>query len=244
MTTLQVLIVDDEPLARGIIESYVEKVPELKLVASCKNALEAFSILSKHSVDLVLLDINMPEINGIELLKTLKNPPMVIFTTAYPEFAVASYDLNAIDYLLKPVPFERFLKAIDKLSATLQNNKQNGANVVVQPINKEDDILFVKSEGKLVKIDLDKLIFVEGLKDYLKLWMETGKLVVHSTMKNMEEQLAKRPNFVRVNKSYIINMKYVNEVDGNSIRLKDQLITIGNTYRDEVQKLFNKYKLL
>jgi DNA-binding LytR/AlgR family response regulator len=242
MSTLQILIVDDEPLARGILESYVEKMPGLEIVASCKNALEAFSILSKQTVDLVLLDINMPEINGIELLKTLKNPPMVIFTTAYPEFAVASYDLNAIDYLLKPIPFERFLKAIDKVRGLLQN-KQNTDNTTPS-FSIENDILFVKTEGKLVKIDLGQLLFIEGLKDYLKLWMESGKLVVHSTMKNMEEQLSKRQNFVRVNKSYIINMKYVTEVDGNSIRIKDQLITIGNTYREDVQKLFDKYKLI
>lgn len=242
MSTLQILIVDDEPLARGILESYVEKMPGLEIVASCKNALEAFSILSKQTVDLVLLDINMPEINGIELLKTLKNPPMVIFTTAYPEFAVASYDLNAVDYLLKPIPFERFLKAIDKVRGLLQS-KQNTDNTTPS-FSIENDILFVKTEGKLVKIDLGQLLFIEGLKDYLKLWMESGKLVVHSTMKNMEEQLSKRQNFVRVNKSYIINMKYVTEVDGNSIRIKDQLITIGNTYREDVQKLFDKYKLI
>jgi len=243
MNPIQVLIVDDEPLARGIMEAYVEKIPELQIAASCKNALEAFSMLSKQTVDLVLLDINMPEINGIELLKTLKNPPAIIFTTAYSEFAVESYELNAIDYLLKPVSFERFLKAINKVKEA-SFPKESVTIQIPATISTDGDILFVKSDGKLIKIDLGELLFVEGLKDYLKLWMESGKLVVHSTMKNMEEQLAKRQNFVRVNKSYIINMKYVTEVDGNVIRIKDEIITIGNTYRDEVHQLFNKYKLI
>jgi len=241
MNNWQILIVDDEPLARGILESYIEKISGLDIVASCKNAIEAFSVISKKRVDLLLLDINMPEINGIELLKTLKNPPIVIFTTAYPEYAVVSYDLNAIDYLLKPIPFDRFLKAIDK-AREAANMKEGSGPMHLQ--SADSSMLFVKTEGKLVKIDLGKLLFVEGLKDYLKLWMESGNLIIHSTMKNMEEQLTKRSNFIRINKSYIINMRYVKEVDGNSVRIQNQLITIGNTYRDEVLGLFNKHKLL
>ncbi|HTN45672.1 MAG TPA: LytTR family DNA-binding domain-containing protein [Flavipsychrobacter sp.] len=241
MDALTVLIVDDEPLAREILEGYVRRTPDLTLVASCKNALDAFSILSRQAVDVLLLDINMPEINGMELLQTLKNPPPVIFTTAYAEFAVVSYEHNAIDYLLKPVSFERFLRAVDKLRDLKQRQQQGSA---AGSSFFEQDILFVRSEGKLVKIDLTQLVFIEGLKDYLRLWTEQGKLIMHATMKNMEEQLTKRSNFIRVNKSFIVNIHYIREVDGNAIKIQNQVIPIGTTYREQVHELFNKYKLL
>ncbi len=242
MQNIKALIVDDEPLAQDILETYILKTPELELLGKCKNALEAFGMLNKQQVDLVLLDINMPEISGIDFLKTLKNPPHVIFTTAYSEFAVESYELNAIDYLVKPIAFERFLKAINKARDIIQGQTSN-TNISVST-NAGNNILFVKSEGKLIKIDLSKLCFVEGLKNYLCLWTDSGKVIVHSTMKNIEDTLAGMSNFIRVNKSYIINIAYVSEVDGNAIRIKDQLITIGNTYRDEVHKIFDNYKLL
>ena len=243
MQTIKVLIVDDEPLARDIIETYILKIPELEIIGKCKNALEAFGMLSKQYVDLIFLDINMPEISGIDFLKTLKNPPNVIFTTAYSEFAVESYELNAIDYLVKPIAFDRFLKAMNKTRDILQLQAGN-VNISVSTSGPDKNILFVKSEGKLIKIDLQKLWFVEGLKNYLCLWTESGKIVVHSTMKNIEDTLAGMTNFIRVNKSYIANIAYISEVDGNVIRIKDQMITIGNTYRDEVHKIFDNYKLL
>jgi DNA-binding LytR/AlgR family response regulator len=243
MGALKVLIVEDEPLAREVLENYVGRTPGLEIAASCKHALEAFSILSKQHIDLLLLDINMPEINGIELLKALKNPPATIFTTAYSEFAVASYDHNAIDYLIKPIPFERFLKAIDKLVKTLNAGAGTGSNTA--PMSYADpDILFVKSEGKLIRINMLELLFVEGLKDYLKLWTKTGRFIIHGTMKNMEEQLSKKPDFLRVNKSYLINMRYIDEVDGSDIKIGEHTIPIGNTYRDEVQEILNRLKLL
>jgi DNA-binding LytR/AlgR family response regulator len=240
MNTLNVLIVDDEPLARSIIEGYFGKITGFIVVASCKNALESFSVLSKQKIDLVLLDINMPEISGIELLKTLKNPPAIIFTTAYSEYAVTSYELNAVDYLLKPISFERFLKAIDKAKQVLYKSETQA----IDRADTQSDLLFVKSDRKLIKIDLGKLLFIEGLKDYIRLWIGNERIIVHATMKSMEEQLSQRKNFVRVSKSYIINIKYVSEVNGNSIRINDQLIAIGNTYREDVISLFNKYKLL
>jgi len=240
---MQVLIVDDEPLAREVLETYVLKMPEMRIAGKCKNALEAFSLLSKHPVDLILLDINMPEITGIDLIKTLKDPPLVIFTTAYSEFAVESYELNAVDYLVKPVSFERFLKAINKANEILQPSSLKNENNVITP-QPGTNIMFVKTEGKLVKVDLAHLWLVEGLKDYVRLWTDSGKIVVHTTMKSLEEQLLNMTQFVRVNKSYIINMQYITEVDGHVIRMKDQIITIGNTYRDEVHNLFDKYKLL
>lgn len=242
MKPLAILIVDDEPLARDILETYLQKVPDVQLAGTCKNALEAFSFLSKQRVDVMLLDINMPEISGMDFLKTLKNPPAIIFTTAYSQYAVESYELNAVDYLLKPISFERFLKSINKAIDTIRQ-KSTAVDNSANSLNTKDNILFVKSDGKLIKIDLTQLWFVEGLKDYVRLWTDSGKVIVHSTMKNFEEQLSALPGFVRVSKSYIINMKYVSEVDGNVIRIKDQMISIGNTYKEQINELFNKYKM-
>lgn len=235
---MQVLIVDDEPLAQDILESYIRKIPSLSLAGMCNNALEAFSLLNTTPVDLMLLDINMPEISGLDFLKMLKAPPPVIFTTAYSEFAVLSYELDATDYLVKPIPFDRFLKAIQKV----QERKTQAAPATTT--GNEVPVLFVRTEGKLVKIDLEKLWLIEALKDYVRLWTEHGNIVVHSTMKNIEEQLAARPGFIRVSKSYIVNFRYITEVDGNIIRIKNQIITIGNTYRDTVHEVFNNYRLL
>lgn len=241
---MQVLIVDDEPIAQNILEKYIGKIPGLQLAGKCDNALEAFSILSKQHIDLLLLDINMPEVNGMDFIKTLKDPPLVIFTTAYSEYAVESYELNAVDYLVKPVSFDRFLKAIDKVNNVLHQASPKTGHVTAGTSQGGDQLLFVKSEGKLVKIDLAKLWLVEGLKDYICLRTDTGKIIVLSTMQHFEDQLSGNPLFVRVNRSYIINMKYVNELDGNTIRIKDQAITIGNTYRNEVYDIFEKLKLL
>ena len=241
MNKITVLIVDDEPIAQEILENYLQRIPYAVLVGKCRNAIEAFQVVSKIDVDILLLDINMPEITGIDFLKTLKNPPKVIFTTAYTEYAVESYDLYAVDYLLKPISFERFFKAISKAVELLTAKP---ASTTSKPADNTDHILFVKTEGKLVKVDLRELWFIEGLKDYVRLWTSQGKLVVHSTMKNMEESLAAYSNFIRIHKSHIINMDYVTEVDGNAVRIKDQLLLIGNTYREEMGKLFEKYRLL
>lgn len=235
---IQVLIVDDEPIARDIMEVYVSKVPELILAGKCKNAIEAFQFIGNNKVDLLLLDINIPEISGINFLKTLKDPPAVIFTTAYSEYALESYDLDAVDYLLKPVSFDRFLKGIQKAKSLLQTG------IVSTTSPDTDKLMFVKSEGRLVKIDLTKLWFVEGLKDYVRLWTDTGKIIVHSTMKSFEDNLSQYPNFTRVHKSYIVNMEHIDEVDGNTILIKKQPVAIGNTYKDEVYKILNGYKFL
>jgi DNA-binding LytR/AlgR family response regulator len=245
MENIRIVIVDDEPIAHNILVQYISKVPGLTLAGQCKNALEAFSFLSKNKVEIMLLDINMPEISGLDLLQTIKNPPLVIFTTAYAEFAVKSYELNAVDYLLKPFSFERFLKAINKATDILQTTATDlPAQNTSTETRPDANVIFVKSEGKLVKVDLHELWLIEGLKDYVKLWTLTGKIVIHSTMKNIEDQLNKTPDFVRVNKSFIINTKYISSIDGNCIVIKDQKIPVGSTYRDVIQKLLQNYRLI
>lgn len=240
---MRVAIVEDEPLAQEILQSYLQRINTFELVATCKNALEAFALLNQQSIDLLLLDINMPHISGMDFIKSLKNPPLVIFTTAYSEYAIDSYELNAVDYLLKPISFDRFLKASNKAQEMFKPMQINIPLQSQLPAN-TNKLLFVRSEGKWIKIDLSKLWFVEGLKDYVKLWMEDGRITVHSTMKNFEEQLSAYSNFIRVHKSHIVNLVFVSEIENNSLKIKDQIIGIGNTYKEEVYKVLNDLKFI
>lgn len=236
MEQLRVVIADDEPIARDILTGFIEKVPGLVLAGSCKNAVEVFELLAKTETDLLLLDINMPEISGVELLKTLRNPPMVIFTTAYSEYAVESYELHAIDYLLKPIPFDRFTRAINKaFDKAAQKEKPQSAPA--------DTTVFVKSDGKLVKIDLTEVLYVEGMKDYLKIWLKDSHIIIHNTLKNMEDLLDKYSDFLRVNRSYIVNLSKVNAIEGNMLHLDGHTLVIGNTYKEKVMSVFDKYRL-
>ncbi len=230
MRAIKVLIVDDEPIARDILKVYAGKIPQLQLVATCKNAIEAMNVLHTEPVDILLLDINMPGTSGIELIKQLNKSPLIILTTAYPQYAVESYELNTVDYLLKPFSFERFEKAIQKATELLVHKKT-------------DDSIFVKCDGKLVKVSIDELEIIEAVKDYVKLWTGEKGLMVLSTMKNMEEQLSAYPQMVRVHKSYIVNVQHVKELSGNTIYTASHEVPIGNTYKEMVTEVFNKYRL-
>lgn len=236
----RVLIVDDEPIARSILEEYVARLPLLTLAGSCANAVEALQIMREQHVDLLLLDIDMPQVNGMSLLKSLQVHPAVIFTTAYAEYAVESYEHNAMDYLLKPVRFERFLRAINKLNCGAPKPAAAFEEALTQ---QSAELIFVKAEGKLIKIDLSEVLFIEGLKDYAAIHFDKGKLVVHSTMKALEERLSTSINFLRIHKSYIINLKFVTEIDGPIIRVGGKMLSIGNTYRDAVSVALERLKL-
>ena len=237
MDAIRTLIIDDEPLARELLESYLLRLPQFTIVGICANSMEAFAIISRQTVDLMFLDINMPELTGIDLLRTLKNPPKVIFTTAYDSYAVESYEHHAVDYLLKPITFSRFMKAVHRLEETVQQPP-------VGPYAGTDNILFVKSGGKMVRVNREEIWFVEGYKNYVRLWSVQGKLILHTTMKSMEDRFQHDPFFIRISKSFIVNLKFVAEIDGNCIRVKNEMLTIGTTYREEVKKLFEKYQLL
>lgn len=227
------LIVDDEPLAADVIESFVGKMPHLHLVGKANSGTEALSIIKTNKIDLMFLDIQMPEMTGLEFLKTLKNPPIVIFTTAYPNYALESYEIDAADYLLKPVSFDRFVKAINKAEERIKTG------------NTEDDTpdyIFVKADGKLVRINIEEICYVEGLKDYVIIHTMQSKVVTHNTMKNIEALLLSDDNFIRIHRSYIINLRFVKEIEGNSFRVKDQLLTIGTTFKEEVQSKLEKFR--
>ncbi|OSZ77973.1 DNA-binding response regulator [Chitinophagaceae bacterium IBVUCB1] len=233
---MRILITDDEPIAQDILETYISKIPGMQLAGKCRNAIEAYRILSSQPVDVLLLDINMPEITGMDFIKSLKAPPLVIFTTAYTEYAIESYELNAIDYLLKPISFERFLKAIQKANDVWQHQ---------QPATKTpDNTVFIKADGKLVRIDLTQLLYAEALRDYIQLHTTDGKKLIHCTMKSLEETLAPYAHFIRVQKSYIVNIQYITEADGNTLYIKGQPVSIGNTYKEQVLAVLNKYRLV
>lgn len=242
MKPIEVLIVDDEPIARDILETFVSKIPGLHIAGMCKNAIEAFAAINKGDVDILLTDIDMPEISGIDFLNSLRNPPLVIFTTAHSEYALESYNLDAVDYLVKPISFDRFLKAMNK-AINIVNVKPVNVSAAKSVGSSGEQIMFVKTSGKLQKVDLEKLWMIEALKDYLKLYVDKEKIVIHSTMKNMEDQLSQMPQFLRVNKSYIVNVRFVDEIEGNIISIKGTQVPIGNTYKQEVLDYFDRLRL-
>ncbi|MCH2044173.1 MAG: LytTR family DNA-binding domain-containing protein [Saprospiraceae bacterium] len=236
---MNVIMVDDEPLALEVLETYISKLPNLNLVAKCNNAIEAFQALNTHQVDLMFLDIQMPQITGIDFLKTLANPPKVVFTTAYSEYAVDGYELNVVDYLLKPISFERFVKAIDKviLSSKADQNKV----VVAAPVEKADYI-FVKADKKLVKVRFEEIFYIEGLKDYVILHTPNGRIVTLQTMKSLERKLSD-DLFMRIHRSYIINLNHIDALDGNSVLIQKKMLPVGKNYKETLLDVVNKNRL-
>lgn len=227
---LKCIIVDDEPLAQEVLENYVQRLnTELELVKKCSNAMDAFQTLHHENIDLLFLDIQMPVIDGLSFLKSLMNPPAVILTTAYSNHALEGFDLDVVDYLLKPISFERFLKAVNK---AIELHKSQHAE-------SDTDYMFVKVDSKLVKINYADILYIEGMKDYLKIFVSERPLVVHQTMKKIEEMLPKN-NFVRVHKSYIVAISAVNSIVGNFIEINGKEIPIGANYKDQLIKLVYK----
>jgi DNA-binding LytR/AlgR family response regulator len=241
---LNCLIVDDEPLAQDVLANHIGKVPQLHLVQKSNNAIEAFEAIHKNHIDLLFLDINMPVMSGLSFLRSLKDPPAVILTTAYTEYAMEGYELDVIDYLLKPIPFDRFLKAVNKAIAKLQlSGKQiqhiaeehiPNVNTATQTTAATDkQYFFIKADGKLVKVNYADIKFIEGMKDYLKIHTTNGMIVTHYTMKAMEEQLPS-DKFMRVHKSYIIALNAIKAIEGNIIFLDKEKaeVPLGNSFKE------------
>jgi DNA-binding LytR/AlgR family response regulator len=229
---MRCIIVDDEPLAQEVLETYVQKVDDLQLLKKCSNAMEAMQTLHREPVDLMFLDIQMPVIDGLSFLKSLKNPPAVIITTAYPNHAIEGFDLDVADYLLKPISFERFLKAVNKVADHRRNQHSESA---------EPEYTFLKVDSKLVKVNYADIVYVEGMKDYLKIFVKgTDKpLVVHQTMKRFED-LVPKGKFMRVHKSYIVSLPMVNSIVGNFIQIHGREIPIGANYKDQLIGMVSK----
>ena len=243
---INVIIVDDEPLAQDVLETYIEKMPDLNLVLKCNNALEANEALKNHDIDLMFLDIQMPQLTGIDFLRTLNNPPIAIFTTAYDNYAVEGFELNALDYLLKPISFDRFVKAANKAIDQI-NLKRAGSAAPTATADTEDDFIFVKADKKLVKINFADIIYIEGLKDYVIIRLDGGKRVITlQTMKSLETKLPSK-YFKRIHRSYIVGIDQIEAVVGNMIEVTEKgqkkHLPIGKNYRDELLAIVNQNRL-
>lgn len=235
------IIVDDEPLAREAIEMLIEKTADLTLLGSFNSAATASKFMHDSNINLVFLDIQMPGINGIEFAKTIPEKTFVIFTTAFSEFATESYEVDAIDYLIKPVKLERFQKAIDKaLAYSLLLQKGKLTNNIEQVT---DNYFFIKADRKIIKVYFKDILFIEGLKDYVVMHTENQKVITAMNIKTIHEQLPKRM-FVRVSKSYIINADRIDSVDNNTVYIEKNEIPIGNIYRDFFFSEFVTKKIL
>lgn len=235
--TITCSIIDDEPLAASLLESYVKKTPYLTLKGTYNSAITAMRDLRDNPVQLLFLDIQMPELSGVEFAKILPKETRVIFTTAFNQYAIEGYKVNALDYLLKPISYQDFLLSTDKAMEWFSSqNKQNLYN--------EDRFMFVKSDYKLIRVCLDDIIFVEGLKDYVRIYMRSGeKIMSLMSMKKLEENLP-QPEFLRVHRSWIVHMPEVTTIDRFRIVFGDLFIPISDNYKEQVQTYLDNHTLV
>lgn len=241
MSKLNVIIVDDEPLALDVLETFITQVPELHLVRRCNNAFEANEAINNYQVDLIFLDIQMPQLTGIDFLKSLAHPPMVIFTTAYSNYAIEGFELDAVDYLLKPISFERFMKAVNR---AIENHR-----ALAQPVAEEvdeKDYIFIKADKKLVRVKFEDIVYIEGLKDYVIIRLDASRVITLQTMKSLEDKLPVQ-KFRRIHRSFIVNIDKIEAIVGNMVEVmeKGQIkhLPIGKNYRDELLDMINENKL-
>ncbi len=226
---IKTLLVDDEYLALNLLEEFTSKVPDLEIVDKIKSPMKALNILQQSPVDLLFLDIQMPTLSGTNLLKTLPHPPLTIFTTAYSTYAIEAFELNAIDYLLKPFSFERFLQSVNKAKEQLQ---LRASQTIITP-EQSRDFFSIKADGKVIKIHFDDILFIEGLKEYVRIVCRDARFVTLESLKNLEELLPS-DNFIRVHKSYIIAKNKVQSLEGNLLEIGKNKIPISRSKREEI----------
>ncbi|MBN8680737.1 MAG: response regulator transcription factor [Chitinophagales bacterium] len=224
---IRCLVIDDEELARTLLSNYISRLPHVELAGTCRNPPEAMAYLHQDQVDLLLLDIQMPELSGTEFLRSLSQRPLVIFTTAYPDYALEGYELDVVDYLLKPFSFERFVQAIQKATERLKLKSTTVS---------DQDIILVKSEHRLHRLKLDDILFIEGMREYVAFHTRTcGKILSLLSLKQLEEELPAQ-DFIRVHKSYIVAIKGIKALEGNQLMVEGGKLPIGATFREEVIK--------
>jgi DNA-binding LytR/AlgR family response regulator len=231
------LIVDDEPLARELIRGHVEKLENFEIVAECSDAMKALNVLREKQVDLMFMDIQMPQITGIEFLKTLKHPPKVIITTAYREYALEGFELDVADYLLKPITFERFLKAVNKYYQMIQDDVQVVANSGSEKMQ-EESFIYIKENKKVVKVYLSEIKYIEGLSEYVQLFTDKRKIITKTSMAQMEEKLPSG-NFLRIHKSYIVSIPKIEAFTANTIEIQGKELPIGRSFKNAVLNALN-----
>ena len=228
-----VIIVDDEYLAQKLLQDYVSKVESLQLVATCSNAIEAMNVLKDHQVDIMFLDIQMPDLTGLDLAKSLEHRPAIIFTTVYSEYAVDAFNLSVVDYLLKPFDFPRFIQAINKAIGTEQQKVMGVQKPAADTISESNDFITVKADYKLYKINYDDLLFIEGQHEYVTFHTTQRRITALFALKDLEEILPK-DKFVRVHKSYIVSFKHIQDLDKSDVTVAGNKVPVGASYRDEL----------
>lgn len=236
---LNCIIIDDEPLARKGLKEYIADVDFLHLAGEFENPLKATQVLSSGSVQLVFLDIQMPKISGLEFLKSLQQAPPVIFTTAFPQYALDGFDLNALDYLVKPISFDRFLKAAMRAKEYYEVRKKNTSVESAQ----SGEYFFIKADNKLVKLEYDKILFVEALQNYVTIQTIDKKYITYLTFKSVEEYLP-ADKFIKTHKSYIVSASKIDTIEGNDIRIGNHHLPISRNLKDEVMEKLLKGKFL
>lgn len=224
------IIVDDEPVSQDILKKYVSDTPTLNLLQVCNNAFEASEALMQHQIDLIFLDINMPKLSGMKFYKSLNNPPYVIFTTAYPEFAAEGFEVDAIDYLLKPFPFDRFLKAINRAIERIRKPEKQTVS---------GEYILLKADKKLHRINLSEISHLEALGDYVKVFYNDSFILVHDTLQSLLDQLPLK-DFIRIHKSFVISTTHIDYVEGNQVKIGELEIPIGQTFRDNFLERIKK----
>ncbi len=234
------IIVEDEPLARKLMQSHVEKISYLNLKGSFADPLKAIEFLRDNQIDLMFSDIQMPGVTGISLLKILQKPPLVIFTTAYSEYALEGYELDVVDYLIKPISFERFLKAVEKAAKRISDNR---GVVVSQPVAEStDDFIFVKDGTKYVKVKLNDILYIEGLKDYVAIHTKEKKIVSLQTMKSLEAVLPSA-QFIRIHNSYIVAIQAIDSLDREKVQVSSTLLPVSDTYKKALKELIDRKQI-
>ena len=232
---LKYIIIDDEPLAHEIIEEFCSMLPHVQLEHNCYNAMEAMQYLNENAVDFMFLDINMPKLKGLDFLRTLTNPPKTIITTAYKEHALEGFELNVVDYILKPFSFDRLVKAVNKVSET------QTAKTIIKEVSKNETTstrFFVKGDKKHHQIDLTDLLYIEAYGNYTKLFLKDEMIVSHEKISHYED-LLNATHFLRVHKSFIVAIDKIKFIEGNRILINDSKIPIGQTYKSSIHKLYN-----
>jgi DNA-binding LytR/AlgR family response regulator len=226
------MVVDDEPMAREIMEAHIAKIPTLHLVKSCKNVVEALNTMRSAQIDLIFLDINMPEISGLSLAKTVQDKTKVIFTTAYREYAIDGFDLQAVDYLLKPISFDRFLQGVHKFF-NLSKAPVTERMTMVNPV--DNNYFFVRSDRKMVRIDFDEILYVESLSDYVKLHLKNKTIVTRETISNIEIKLPGEA-FIRTHRSFIVSKSKISSYTNEFVEVANKAISVSRSYKEEVLK--------
>lgn len=229
-SSIRCLVVDDEPPARAVIKRYIADMPMLQLVGECANAIETMSYLQQHPVDLMFLDIRMPQLNGNEFLKILRHPPRVIFTTAYPDYAIEGYELDVVDYLLKPVQFERFVKAVHKATQVAVTEKQEAT-----PSPMKESFVYFRAERKMVKVMLHDILYIESMKDYVKVITEKGVIITRQSISSVEEMLPDNL-FLRTHRSFIVSLARIRSYTSELIEIDKTEVPIGKLFKNEVLK--------